>query len=145
LEQGWQRLKDAQAEASRRQLAALAERAETDLSAQAEIEKLKAGHGDDLLDEPEGLNLENIIHLAETQARKDAAETEPHVENYLLPDSYIPNLQRPDTGKRQEFDILKLATAPGKSPSFPRQSDREGNRVKPHIQEKFEDLVGDLL
>src|SRR5262249_8230659 len=96
LEQGWQRLKEAQAEASRRQLAALAERAETDLSAQAEIEKLKAGHGDDLLDEPEGLNLENIIHLAETQARKDAAETEPHVENYLLPDSYIPNLQRPD-------------------------------------------------
>lgn len=145
LEHLWQQLKDAQAEAARRQLAGLAERAETDLAAQAEIEKLKAGHGDDLLDEPDGLKLEDIIHMAETQAKKDAGQAEPMVENYLLPDSYIPSLQRPDSGMRQEFENLKLASSPGTSPSFPKQSDREGNRVKPHIQEKFEDLVGDLL
>lgn len=145
LDQTWQRLKEAQADAARRQLAGLAERAETDLAAQAELEKLKAGSGEDLLDEPGGLKLEDIVHMAETQAKKDAGEAETHVENYLLPDSYIPNLQRPDTGMRQQFDILKLAGSPSATPSFPQQSDREGNRVTPHIQEKFEDLVGDLL
>jgi hypothetical protein len=145
LDETWQRLKEAQTEAARRQLAGLAERAETDLAAQAELEKLKAGSGDDLLDEPEGLKLEEIIHLAEVQARKDAGEAEPYQNEYLLPDSFIPHLQQPDSGKRQQFDILKLATAPGTTPSFPKQSDREGNRVKPHIQEKFEDLVGELL
>lgn len=145
LDQCWQRLKESQAEAARRLLAGLAERAESDLAAQAELEKLKAGSAEDLLDEPEGLKLEEIIHTAKTQAKKDAGEQATHVENYLLPDSYIPRLQAPDTGMRQQFDILKLATAPGKSPSFPQQSDRQGNRVKPHIQEEFEDLVGDLL
>src|SRR5262249_32268994 len=29
--------------------------------------------------------------------------------------------------------------------SFPKQSDRKGNTVKPHIQEQFDDLVGKLL
>lgn len=145
LDQCWQRLKESQAEAARRLLAGLAERAESDLAAQAELEKLKAGSAEDLLDEPEGLKLEEIIHTAKTQAKKDAGEQETHVENYLLPDSYIPRLQTVDTGVRQQFDILKLATSPGTTPSFPQQSDRQGNRVKPHIQEEFEDLVGDLL
>jgi len=145
LTETWRRLKEAQTEAARKQLAGLAERAETDIAAQAELEKLKAGSGDDLLDEPEGLKLEEIIHLAEVQVRKDAAEADPYRNEYLLPDSFIPHLQQPDSGKRQQFDILKLATAPGTTPSFPKQSDREGNRVKPHIQEKFEDLVGELL
>src|SRR5205807_3727716 len=31
------------------------------------------------------------------------------------------------------------------APSFPAQSDREGNTVKPHVQEEFEDLVGKLI
>src|SRR5262245_26688769 len=61
LAETWRRLKEAQTEAARKQLAGLAERAETDIAAQAELEKLKAGSGDDLLDEPEGLKLEEII------------------------------------------------------------------------------------
>jgi hypothetical protein len=47
---------------------------------------------------------------------------------------------------RQQFDILKLASTPSKTPSFPKQSDRQGNKItKPPIQEKFDDLVGQLL
>jgi len=145
LVQAWTRLKEAQAEAARRMLDGLAERAESDLTVQAELERLKAGSDEDLLDEPEGLKLEDIVHMGETQARKDATKGEAFVEEYLLPDSYIPNLQKADSGVRQQFEILKLATSPGTTPSFPKQSDREGNRVKPHIQEEFEDLVGDLL
>src|SRR5262249_56028171 len=60
LTETWRRLKEAQTDAARKQLAGLAERAETDIAAQAELEKLKAGGGDDLLDEPEGRRLEEI-------------------------------------------------------------------------------------
>ncbi|MGE3408407.1 MAG: hypothetical protein AB7I37_16430 [Pirellulales bacterium] len=146
LDQIYNRLHEAQAEAAARVLAALDELNESDLAMQAELEALKAGNTEDMLDEPDGLKLEDIIHMAEVARDKKAgAEEEVKPEMYLFPDSAVASLQGADTGKRQEFDILKLATSPGKTPSFPNQSDRQSNRVKPHIQEKFEDLVGDLL
>ncbi|MDA0833488.1 MAG: hypothetical protein O2955_02030 [Planctomycetota bacterium] len=141
------RLREAQNEAARQMLSDMDQHEESDLAGQADIEKLKQGNTEDMLDEPEGLSLENIIHNAEVaRAKKDGTGNDEEYKNdYLFPDSAVPGLQRADSGMRQEFKNLKLAESPGKTPSFPSQSDRQSNRVKPHIQEKFEDLVGDLL
>ena len=140
-------LRTAQLEAAQQVLAALMEKAKSDLESQQALEKLKAGSEEALVDISSKLSLEEIIHLREVAAKKKGAGADdlPYVENYLFPDSSVPGLQRPDLGVRQEFKNLSLANEPGKTPSFPQQSDREGNRVKPHVQEKFEDLVGELL
>ncbi|MCC7418809.1 MAG: hypothetical protein IT428_00875 [Planctomycetaceae bacterium] len=147
LEQIVTKLLEAQAAATKRLLAAMEQSKESDLASQGDIEKLKQGITEDLIDEPDGLKLKDLIHKAEVEQNKNGAgkEEKGMVDNYLFPDSAVPSLNAPDTGKRQQFEILKLATAPGKTPSFPQQSDRQGNKVKPHIQEEFEDLVGDLL
>jgi hypothetical protein len=144
----YSKLREALAEAARKLLADKDARDESKLDGQAELGKLKEGSSEDLLDEPDGLKLEEIIHQAEVaQAKKKKGEgdDESKPNDYLFPDSAVPGLQRADTGKRQEFKNLSLAKTPGGEPSFPNQSDRKGNKVKPHIQEKFEDLVGDLL
>jgi hypothetical protein len=54
-------------------------------------------------------------------------------------------LQQADTGKRQQFEVLSLSDKPFGEGSYPNSSDREGNKVTPHIQEEFKDLVGPLL
>lgn len=139
------RLRKAQTEAAEKALAALQEKAKSDAEAQKIIDKLKAGTAENFLDLSKKLKLEEIIHMRENEQKKGEGEKEKNVNDYLFPDSMRGILQQADTGKRQEFDILKLAKSPGTTPSFPKQSDRAGNVVKPHIQEKFDDLVGKLL
>jgi len=138
-------LKKALELAARKALQALADKAKSDVEAQKAIDKLKAGTDKTFIDLSKKLNLTDIIHAEEVAqtGKGDGEKLKP--ENYLFPDSARGMLQQPDTGKRQQFEILKLATSPSKSPSFPKQSDREANSVKPHIQEKFDDLVGKLL
>jgi hypothetical protein len=142
------KLREALADAARRLLADNEQHDESKLEAQAELGKLKEGSAEDMLDEPGGLKLEEIIHQVEVaQAKKKKGEggDESKPNNYLFPDSAVPGLNAADKGIRQEFKNLSLAKTPGGEPSFPNQSDRKGNKVKPHIQEKFDDLVGDLL
>jgi hypothetical protein len=79
------------------------------------------------------------------QNKQTGKPIDPPVENYIFPESAKSMLQGRDTGKRQELDILKLATSPSGTPSFPNSSDRTPNKVTPFIQEKFDDLVGKLL
>lgn len=132
-------------DSARKALQALADKAKSDAEAQKAIAKLQAGTDKTFLDLPGKMQLTDVIHLQElTQAGKGDNEKVKPID-YLFPDSARGMLQQPDTGKRQQFDILKLATSPSKTPSFPKQSDREANAVKPHIQEKFDDLVGKLL
>ncbi len=148
LDEIYKKLREALAEAARRLLAEKSENDESKLERQAELGKLKEGSSEDLLDEPNGLKLEEIIHqveVAQQKKKKGEGDDESKPNDYLFPDSAVPGLQRADTGMRQEFKNLSLAKTPGGEPSFPNQSDRKGNKVKPHIQEKFEDLVGDLL
>lgn len=140
------RLRKAQSEAALKALTALQERAKSDLQAQKQLEKLQAGTGEKFLDIKDKLKLEEIIHMQEVDEDKKRGEKlNPFVNDYLFPDSARGMLQQADTGKRQEFDILKLAKSPGGEPSFPKQSDRKANTVTPYIQEKFDDLVGKLL
>lgn len=139
------RLKKAQAEAALRALAGLQEKAKSDVAAQKQIDKLKPGNADSFLDLKDKLKLEEIIHMREQAQKKAGADPELKPNDYLFPDTAMGILQQPDRGIRQEFDRLKLAETPGKTPSFPKQSDRKGNKVSPHIQEKFDDLVGKLL
>jgi len=147
LDEIYVKLRAAQNEAARQMLADQDAHADSDLAAQAELEKLKQGNTEDVLDEAEGLKLEDIIHNAEVAAAKKSGDKDEkgYTNDYLFPDSAVPGLNAADKGIRQEFKNLSLANAPGKTPSFPSQSDRQSNRVKPHIQEKFEDLVGKLL
>jgi hypothetical protein len=78
--------------------------------------------------------------------KKDGDVDKPEDNPYRLDESGFGALQQADTGKRQKFEHLGLASTPDALPkSFPNQSDRGGNNVKPHVQEKFEDLVGKLL
>ncbi len=148
LDGAYLKLREAMADAARQLLAGAEEQMDSDLAGQADLEKLQEGYNEDLFDDPDGIKLEEIIHSQEAARDKkkkhDSAE-DGTPNDYLLPDSAVPGLQGADKGIRQEFKNLSLAKAPGGEPSFPSQSDRKNNRVKPHIQEKFEDLVGDLL
>ncbi len=140
------RLKKAQSDAALKALEALRQKAKSDLEAQKALEKLQAGTTESFTALKDRMKLEDIVHMREAGAGKSDPDAKTHVENYLFPESAKSMLSPPDSGKRQQFDILKLADAPGKTPSFPRQSDRIANKIAhPPIQEKFDDLVGKLL
>lgn len=140
------RLKKAQGDAALKALEALKQRARSDLEAQKELEKLQAGSTEKFTELKDKMKLEDILHMREAGGGKADPNAKGYVNDYLLPESYKASLSPPDSGKRQQFDILKLADAPGKTPSFPKQSDRTANKIgNPPIQEKFDDLVGKLL
>jgi hypothetical protein len=140
------RLKKAQADAALKALEALKQKAKSDVDAQKELERLKAGTTEEFVNVKDKLKLEDIIHMREVAGKKSGKTRNPDANDYLLPDSAVAGLTPPDGGKRQDFNILKLAKAPTGTPSFPKQSDRKGNKItNPPIQEKFDDLVGKLL
>lgn len=141
------RLKKAQAEAALAALNALKQKAKSDIEAQKALEKLQAGTDKTFMDDiSDKLKLEDILHMRDPGAGKKGDDTKIKPDNYLFPDSSVASLNAPDKGIRQDFNILKLATSPGKTPSFPKQSDRDANKItKAPIQEKFDDLVGQLL
>src|SRR5262249_50087453 len=89
LEQIHARLIEAQTEAAKRVLAAVEERTDSEMLAQGELEKLKEGITEDMLDEPAGLKLTNLIHLAEVVQKAKTGEEKPYVENYVFPDSAV--------------------------------------------------------
>jgi hypothetical protein len=139
------RLQKARSEAALKALAALQERAKSDAEAQKQIEKLQAGTSDKFVDLKDKIKTEDIIHMQEVDPAKNAGEASRVVNDYLLPESARGILEQPDRGVRQQFENLSLAKSPGTTPSFPKQSDRAANKVKPHLQTKFDDLVGKLL
>lgn len=141
------RLRKAQTEAAQRALAGLKEKAKSDKEAQKELEKLQAGITDNMLNLPDKLKLEDLIRMQDQAGDKKGGGQSKQLDpdNYLFPDSKIGMLQPKDSGVRQDPNALKLGDTPTGFPSFPKQSDRKGNKVTPYIQEKFEDLVGKLL
>ena len=142
-------LRKAQVDAARAALNALEEKAKSDLEAQKEIEKLKAGNDKLSAILPEKMPVKDLIEMRDKldiQKKAGNVSEEAKVTDYSVSEKTIAKLNTPDTGKRQEFDILKLGSSVGaKTPSFPGTSDTESNLVNAPIQEELKDLVGALL
>jgi hypothetical protein len=137
-----------QSDAARQALEDVQKLTESGLEGQKAIEELKAGSPENLLDlNPDQLSVAEIVHLQEMAARerqrRSAAADKRN--DYLFEEKMKALLSPPDNGRRQAFEDLKLAQKPSGEKSFPNSSDRAGNSVKPHVQEEFEDLVGNLL
>jgi hypothetical protein len=142
-------LRKAQVDAARETLAALAEQAKSDAEAQKTIDKLKAGSDTSQISLPEKMPVKDLIEMRkELDIRKRGGNVsqEAKVTEYVVDAKTVAKLATPDTGRRQEFDILKLGESAGaKTPQFPTTSDRESNEVVAPIQEELKDLVGELL
>lgn len=142
-------LRQAQIDAAREALGSLEEKAKSDVDAQKEIEKLKAGPEKIMATLPDKMPVSDLIEMRkklDLDKKGGAPSDEAKVTEYLLTDKMVARLNTPDRGKRQEFDILKLGSSSGqKTPQFPTSSDRESNLVNAPIQEELKDLVGELL
>ena len=144
------RLNEARAEAARQLLAALREKAHSDAEAQKAIEQLKAGSAESgVKDFPSDIKIEDIIRTREVaQAEEGAAGGEGKAP---APADAIDDIDRSklellkDSGVRQDPNILSLGNRPEASQRLPSAVDTERNKVKPFVQEKFDDLVGKLL
>lgn len=145
----YETLRKAQVDAAQAALKALEEKAKSDVAAQQEIEKLKAGTDKQFGLLPEKMPVKDLIEMRDKldMENKSGPSDEPaKITDYKVNDATIAKLNRPDTGKRQDFDILKLGGTKGtKTPSFPGTSDTESNVVNAPIQEELKDLVGALL
>jgi hypothetical protein len=142
------RLRQAQTDAARKALAALREDAKTDAEAKQLLDALQAGNAEQvLLDLPSRLKMEEIVHMREVTAKKNAAIGPDRLADPLqLTEAVKKRLQATEPGKGQDFKALKLAETPQKgSTRFPQMPEGEANKVRPFINEKFEDLVGKLL
>jgi hypothetical protein len=144
------RLRQAQLEAARRALAALKEKARSDMEAQRELEKLKPGSGEALVkDFPSRFKVEDLQRIWDVTGTKKAGGdrgAEPDFNNarYDDVDRKVIDLQK-DSGVRQDPYTLTLGKEPEKTGAIPMYRGKERNAVKPFIQEKFDDLVGKLL
>ncbi len=138
-------LRKAQLDAAAAALAALKEKAKSDALAQAEIERLKKNEIGNFLDgfDEKKLTLSDILHMKESAKRKAERGEDAKPDMYMLPEGFT--LNTPDSGKRQDFNTLKLAEKPTGEPSFPNSSDRKATHATPHIDENFKDLTGPLL
>jgi hypothetical protein len=145
------RLKDAQAEATRKALAALKEKAKSDLEAQKELDKLAAGTDDAFVKDFTGkIKLEDTIRMREVAGGKSKSG-DPNGERAEGEDPLLGIFDKAklelkeDSGVRQDTSVLSLAKEPG-SGSMPKLSKERGsNKVKPFLQEEYDDLVGKLL
>jgi hypothetical protein len=143
-------LRQAQIIAAQLALAALKEKAKSDLEAQKELEKLPPGTAENFVrDYPDGFKVEDTMRLREVaNARK--AKTNPFDEldisktKWNEVDRKIIDLKE-DSGVRQDTDTLTLGKESEKTGLLPMYKGKDGNKVKPFIQEKFDDLVGKLL
>src|SRR6185369_12967774 len=81
------RLKKAQADAALKALEALKQKAKSDVDAQKELEKLKAGTTEGFVNLKDKMKLEDIIHMREVAAKKNGETKNPDANDYLFPDS----------------------------------------------------------
>ena len=138
----------AQKAAARQALAALQELAETSVEAQEALAKLQAGTDKNLIEFEEDLSLEEIIHMvamAEELKKQHELDTGRAVEDYMFEDKFLAWVTTPNYAV-VDVNTLRLGEEPsGDGKDYPNSSDREANASQTSIQEKFEDLVGDLL
>lgn len=143
-----ERMRKAQAETARRAIAALKEKATKDKEVKTELERLPEGIADALVTEfPEAMKLEDSLRLREVAKGKkregtddDLKAPEPSVD--LDPKSIE---LKEDSGVRQDTDTLTLGKEAEKTKFLEMYKSVGFNKVKPFIQEKFDDLIGKLL
>lgn len=142
-------LRQAQVEAAQKAIAALKEKAKSDLEAQKELEKLPPGTAEAMVkDFPDGFKVEDLLRIQEVAGKKQGAGKgdEPDFKNAPLYDVDKKSIELDkDSGVRQDPYTLKLGTVAEKTAVLMLPRDKEKNAVKPFIQEKFDDLVGKLL
>ncbi len=145
-------LRQAQADAAQKALAALKEKAKSDLEAQKELEKLEAGTGKaGLKDYPDKLKLDETMRLRDVAAGKKGkgGDVKDDKEDELIgmKDLLSRIDLKEDSGVRQDTSILTLAKEPGSASDLMNLSkDRGSNQIgKAFAQEEYDDLVGKLL
>jgi hypothetical protein len=132
-------------------LALLREKAKSDKEAQKALEDLKAGHADSgVKDTGEKIKTTDIVRMREVAgARKRTPEEEAKQAGKMdaFDDIDTKKLELlKDSGVRQDPNILSLGKVAEKTPRLPDNAvDRERNKVRPFVQEDFQDLVGKLL
>lgn len=144
------RLRQAQTEAAQQALAALREAAKSSAEAQAALDELKPGTGESgTRDFSEKVKVDDIIRMREVAGARKRTPEEENAKHKLpaFDPIDVKKLELlKDSGVRQDPNILTLGKVPEKSmPIDPGAADRERNKVKPFVQEHFEDLVGALL
>ena len=141
-------LKKAQALAAQKALTELKQLMESEAELQQALAQLRPGSAKNLLDlDPDSMVLDEIVHmrkLAEQLKNKKLARGKNTTYDHLF-EEHMKELLTTGAGADQQLSGLKLPKKPGGQMSSPNYSDLEGNRVKPNIQEKYDDLVGDLL
>jgi hypothetical protein len=142
-------LRRAQAEATKKALAALKERAKSDLQAQRALEELAPGSADRLVkDFPNDLKLEDLMRIREVHGAKKGVGNKEELDFSTAEmtdvDRKIIELEK-DSGVRQDPYALTLGKEPEKENVMPLYKGKDRNAVKPFLQEKFDDLVGKLL
>jgi hypothetical protein len=144
------RLREAQAEAARQVLALLREKAKSDKEAQKTLEDLKAGSAESgVKDMGEKIKTTDLVRMREVAgARKRTPEEEARSGKSDLFDEIDRGKLElmKDNGVRQDPNILSLGKMAEKTSRLPDNAvDKERNKVKPFVQEDFQDLVGKLL
>ncbi len=141
-------LRKAQVEAAQKALAALKEKAKTDLEAQKELEKLQDGTSEDFTkDFPDKMKVEDSIRIREVANKKKNPEGElREFETKGIEDIDRNRIElKQDSGVRQDTDTLKLGSKAEATKELKDLFKGPRNAVQPFIQEKFEDLIGKLL
>ena len=142
-------LRQAQILAAQLALAALKEKAKSDLEAQKELEKLPPGSAENFVRDFDLFKIEDTMRLREVANAKKSKnnpldELDLGKTKWNEVDRKILDLKE-DSGVRQDTDTLTLGKEAGKTPLLPMYKGKDGNKVKPFMQEKFDDLVGKLL
>lgn len=140
-------LQRAQADAARRALQALRDKARSDLAAQQELNKLPPGTTESETKGTTPLALAEVIRLQELAAGKRRLDS-PSAGSTTAIFGPIDPAQlelSADSGVRQDPATLRLGQTPESTVKFDLPPGDPRNRVQPFVQEKFEDLVGKLL
>ncbi len=144
-------LRKAQVEAAQKALAALKEKAKSDVEAQKEIDKLAPGTAEAFLKElPDKIKLEDLMRVQDVVGAKKRTDAnpgeEPDFKNAPLVEVDRNRIELDkDSGVRQDPYTLKLGKIAEKTPILKMYKDSKPNAVKPFMQEQFDDLVGKLL
>jgi len=145
------RLRQGQAEAARQLLALLHEKAKSDREAQKALEELKAGTAEsgvkDLGDKIKTTDIVRMREVVGARQRTPEEEARQPGKSDLFDEIDRSKLElMKDNGVRQDPNILSLGKTAEKTPRLPDSAvDKERNKVKPFVQEDFQDLIGKLL
>jgi hypothetical protein len=143
------KLRQAQITAAQQALAALRDKAKSSLEAQKELEKLPPGSADNFVKDFSLFKLEDTLRLREVlNAEKSKANPFEELDLSKEKRNNVTAKQiglDKDSGVRQDTDTLTLGKLAEKTNLIPMYKGMDANKVKPFMQEKFDDLVGKLL